>query len=133
MTFRFATATDIPLLAAANAQLLEDERHERRLSHEKLIERWKEWIPGDYRAVLFENSGESDPIAYALFRPSESGSTCVSFSCGGIAGAKVLVASPFLCFWMKYGRAEPGCNSTSSTQTNARWVSGGRSVFETTQ
>jgi GNAT superfamily N-acetyltransferase len=70
MTFRFADARDVPLLAEANARLLEDERHEMRLSSEELVERWSKWLAGEYRAVLFE---EESPVAYALFRPSETG------------------------------------------------------------
>ncbi len=72
MTFRFAGPRDVSLLAEANAELLEDERHELKLSREKLVERWSDWIAGEYRAVLFEDD-DSNPLAYALFRPAERG------------------------------------------------------------
>lgn len=71
MKIRHATQEDIPLLAEFNRQLQEDERAPDLMSSTDLIARLTDWLRADYEAVLFELSEE--PIAYALYRPTEEG------------------------------------------------------------
>ncbi|PYN18398.1 MAG: GNAT family N-acetyltransferase [Candidatus Rokuibacteriota bacterium] len=66
MTFWFATADDCPLLAEFNHQLIQDEGHRSRMRVAELERRMRDWLAGDYRAVLFEE--RSEVVAYALFR-----------------------------------------------------------------
>src|SRR5438309_12104150 len=66
MTFWFATADDCPLLAELNHQLIQDEGHRSRMRVAELERRMRDWLAGDYRAVLFEE--RSEVVAYALFR-----------------------------------------------------------------
>jgi GNAT superfamily N-acetyltransferase len=66
MTFWFATADDCPLLAELNHQLIQDEGHRSRMRVTELERRMRDWLVGDYRAVLFEE--RSEVVAYALFR-----------------------------------------------------------------
>src|SRR5258706_15577720 len=66
MTFWFATADDCPLLAELNHQLIQDEGHRNRMRVAELERRMRDWLAGDYRAVLFEE--RSEVVAYALFR-----------------------------------------------------------------
>ena len=65
MTFWFATADDCPLLAEFNHQLIQDEGHRSRMRVAELERRMRDWLAGDYRAVLFEE--RSEVVAYALF------------------------------------------------------------------
>ncbi|HWF20129.1 MAG TPA: GNAT family N-acetyltransferase [Verrucomicrobiae bacterium] len=66
MTYRIATFEDCPLLAELNQQLIQDEGHRNSMTMPELERRMKEWLSGDYTAVLFENGREA--VAYALFR-----------------------------------------------------------------
>jgi GNAT superfamily N-acetyltransferase len=66
MNFRFATADDCVLLAELNHQLIRDEGHRNRMSVPELAERMKEWLAGEYRAVIFEL--DAGVVAYALYR-----------------------------------------------------------------
>jgi GNAT superfamily N-acetyltransferase len=66
VTFRLATLNDCPLLAELNHQLIRDEGHRNRMTVPELEQRMKDWLSGDYRVVVFEESGEV--VAYALFR-----------------------------------------------------------------
>jgi GNAT superfamily N-acetyltransferase len=65
VTFWFATAEDCPLLAELNHQLIQDEGHRNRMRVAELERRMRDWLAGDYRAVLFEEG--SQIVAYALF------------------------------------------------------------------
>jgi GNAT superfamily N-acetyltransferase len=66
LTHRPATIEDAALLAELNHQLIRDEGHRNAMSLPELESRMREWIGGEYRAVIFEESGEL--VAYALFR-----------------------------------------------------------------
>jgi GNAT superfamily N-acetyltransferase len=66
MTFRFATLDDCALLAGLNHQLIQDERHRSRMTVPELEQRMREWLSGEYRAVIYEDGG--GVVAYALFR-----------------------------------------------------------------
>ena len=66
VTFRPAILNDCPLLAELNHQLLRDEGHRNRMTVPELEQRMRDWLAGDYRAVVFEEGGEV--VAYALFR-----------------------------------------------------------------
>jgi ribosomal protein S18 acetylase RimI-like enzyme len=68
---RYASAEDIPLLAELSHQLIQDERASNPVSVAELSTRMRAWLQGEYRAVIFERA--SEPVAYALFRPSEEG------------------------------------------------------------
>lgn len=71
MHLRRAAEADVPLLAAMNGRLLEDESHGLRLTAAELEKRMRGWLAGEYQAVLFID--ESAPVGYALFRPDEHG------------------------------------------------------------
>jgi GNAT superfamily N-acetyltransferase len=66
MTFRAATLDDCPQLAELNHQLLRDEGHRNSMTVPELEQRMRAWLSGEYRAVIYEESGEV--VAYALFR-----------------------------------------------------------------
>jgi predicted acetyltransferase len=66
MTFRLATAADCLLLAALNHQLIRDQGHRNAMTVPQLEQRMREFLAGEYRAVIFEINGET--VAYALFR-----------------------------------------------------------------
>ena len=66
MTFRFARAADCRLLAELNHQLIRDEGHRNAMTVPQLEERMRDFLAADYRAALFEASGEV--VAYALFQ-----------------------------------------------------------------
>jgi predicted acetyltransferase len=66
MTFRPATLDDCPLLATMNQQLIQDEGHRNRMTVPELEQRMREWLGSEYRAIIYEESGEV--VAYALFR-----------------------------------------------------------------
>lgn len=66
LSIRTATATDCPLLAAMNQQLIRDEGHRNPMTVEQLEERMRGWLACEYRAVIFEEAGVV--VAYALYR-----------------------------------------------------------------
>jgi GNAT superfamily N-acetyltransferase len=66
MTFRPATPDDCPLLAELNHQLIQDEGHRNKMTAPELEQRLRGWLSGEYRAVIFEDSGEV--VAYGLYR-----------------------------------------------------------------
>lgn len=66
VTFRAGTPGDCPLLAALNRQLIQDEGHRNRMTEPELEQRMRDWLAGEYRALLFEREGEV--VAYALWR-----------------------------------------------------------------
>jgi GNAT superfamily N-acetyltransferase len=57
---------DCALLGQLNHQLIRDEGHRNRMTVPELEQRMKGWLSGEYRAVLFEDSGQV--VAYALYR-----------------------------------------------------------------
>ncbi len=66
MQYRIATWDDVPILSAMNRQLVEDEGHRNRSkSDDWFAERMRDFLNGEYRAVLFELEG--DAVAYALY------------------------------------------------------------------
>jgi GNAT superfamily N-acetyltransferase len=69
LSWRFATATDIELLAEWNHQLIRDEGHRNAMTVPQLAERMKGWLAGEYKAVLF---ADSEPVSYALFKREEA-------------------------------------------------------------
>jgi predicted acetyltransferase len=68
MEYRFATESDLDLLAEWNRQLIEDEGHRNPMTVPELRERMRGWLAADYQAVVFLSDGE--PVAYALYRES---------------------------------------------------------------
>ena len=69
MTWREAAEVDCPLLGALNHQLVADERHPSAMTVAELTERMREFLAGEYTAILFEDQG--DVLAYALYHPIE--------------------------------------------------------------
>lgn len=66
MDYRFATESDLDLLAEWNLHLIHDEGHQNRMDVPELRERMSRWLAGEYRAVIFSQDG--DPVAYGLYR-----------------------------------------------------------------
>ena len=66
MRFTFATVDDCPQLAELNHQLIQDEGHRNQMGVDELEERMRQWLSGEYRAVVFEDRRRV--VAYALFR-----------------------------------------------------------------
>ena len=71
LAFRWATADDCVLLGAWNRDLIDDELHDNPMNARELADRMREWLGGEYRAVMFERRGV--PVAYALFREIPEG------------------------------------------------------------
>lgn len=65
MEHRFATDSDLDLLAQWNHQLIGDEGHRNPMPVDQLRGRMKAWLAGAYKAVVFDL--DSVPVAYALF------------------------------------------------------------------
>lgn len=66
MEYRFATPDDVPLLAAMNRQLVEDEQHRNRIKPDAWFEdRMRTFLAGKYTAVLFEIDHQA--VGYALY------------------------------------------------------------------
>ena len=68
LAWREASESDLGLLAEWNHQLIRDEGHRNPMTVEQLGERMKQWLQGEYRAVLFS---QDEPMGYALFKPEE--------------------------------------------------------------
>ena len=66
MKFRPATGADCSLLAGLNHQLIQDEGHRNPMTVAQLEQRMRDWLAGEYRAVVYEDNGEV--VAYALFQ-----------------------------------------------------------------
>ncbi len=66
MTFRPANLDDCGLLAELNHQLIRDEGHRNPMTIPQLEQRMRDWLSGEYRAVVFEKADKV--VAYALFR-----------------------------------------------------------------
>jgi GNAT superfamily N-acetyltransferase len=66
MKFRPATLADCPLLAELNHQLIRDEGHRNQMTVPELEQRMREWLAGEYPAVIFEEAGAV--VAYGLYR-----------------------------------------------------------------
>ncbi len=71
LDFRTATVTDVPLLTRMNQHLREDEHSRYQITLAALQQRMADLLAADYSAIIFEINQQ--PIAYALFRPTESG------------------------------------------------------------
>ena len=66
MNYRFASGDDVPILAAMNRQLVEDEQHRNRFKPDAWFEeRMRGFLTEGYQAVLFEL--EEEVVAYALY------------------------------------------------------------------
>jgi len=64
--WRRAGPKDVPLLAALNHQLIQDERHRNPMTVPQLEERMRNWLHENYTAMIFEDA--SGVVAYALYR-----------------------------------------------------------------
>ena len=66
MEYRIATLEDVGVLARMNRGLVEDEGHRNRFKSDAWLEdRMRNFLAGDYEAVLFEQDGKV--VAYALY------------------------------------------------------------------
>lgn len=65
-----AGSSDLDLLAEWNRQLIQDEGHRNRMSVSELRERMRQWLCGEYRAIIF--TVDAEPLAYALYKENES-------------------------------------------------------------
>ena len=70
MEYRIAKAEDLDLLAEWNYQLICDEGHRNPMTVPELKERMRNWILGEYIAVVFYESAE--PVAYSLFKDQQN-------------------------------------------------------------
>jgi GNAT superfamily N-acetyltransferase len=66
MDYRIAEDKDLDLLAEWNHQLIRDEGHRNPMTVPELKERMKNWLLGEYTAIIFYEGTE--PAAYTLFR-----------------------------------------------------------------
>lgn len=64
LSWRGASDADLGLLAEWNHQLIRDEGHRNPMTVAQLSDRMKQWLLGDYCAVIFSTD---EPVAYALF------------------------------------------------------------------
>jgi GNAT superfamily N-acetyltransferase len=71
MKFRRATLDDCHLLAELNHQLIHDQGHRNPMGVAELEQRMRGWLPAEYTAILFEESGEA--VAYGLYREEPGG------------------------------------------------------------
>jgi len=66
MRYRIATLDDVPMLSDMNRQLVEDEGHRNRSKSDSwFAARMRDFLNGEYEAVLFELEGQV--VAYALY------------------------------------------------------------------
>ncbi len=66
MRYRLARAEDALTLAEMNEQLIRDEGHRNAMTLDELTARMRQWLAGEYWAVVFED--KSSAVGYALFR-----------------------------------------------------------------
>jgi GNAT superfamily N-acetyltransferase len=66
VALRQPKVSDLPLLGAWNAALIRDERHDKLMSTDELVERMREWLGGEYDARIFVCRGVD--AGYALYR-----------------------------------------------------------------
>ena len=66
LTYRVATDVDCDLLGQMNRQLIVDEGHRNNMTVRELEARMRDWLAGDYRAVIVDRA--KCFAAYALFR-----------------------------------------------------------------
>lgn len=67
MEFREAKPADVPVLAAMNRQLIQDEGHRNPMNDEQLAARMRGWlVSGEYEAVIFAQGGVE--VGYGLYR-----------------------------------------------------------------
>ncbi len=62
------TENDFDLLAEWNHQLIQDEGHRNPMTVKELRQRMKDWLAGEYQAIIFIHDAE--PKAYALYKES---------------------------------------------------------------
>jgi predicted acetyltransferase len=69
MDYHIVNESDLDILAEWNYQLIQDEGHRNQMTASQLRDRMRQWLSGDYTAVIFRKDGES--VVYALYRESE--------------------------------------------------------------
>ena len=66
ISYRAARLEDCPTLAELNHELIRDEGHRNPMTVPQLEQRMRDFLAGEYRAVIYEDHGAL--VAYALFR-----------------------------------------------------------------
>ena len=66
---RDASEVDLTLLGEWNHQLIRDEGHRNPMKAVELANRMKNWLQGEYRAVIFS---DPEPVAYDLFKTEDA-------------------------------------------------------------
>jgi len=69
MKWRAATSDDAQLLGQMNLRLIQDEKHRNPLGETELIQRMRDFLSGNYKAIIFED--EIEVLGYALFHPQD--------------------------------------------------------------
>src|SRR5450432_1103037 len=64
--FRFATVDDAAMLSVMNRQLIVEEKHRNEMTMDELIQRMRGFLSGEYKAVVFEQDGQT--AGHGLFR-----------------------------------------------------------------
>jgi GNAT superfamily N-acetyltransferase len=66
VAIRPATEADLPLLAAMNRRLIEDEGSRNRMSIDELRERMRGWLAGEWRVAVLDEDGAV--VGYAVWQ-----------------------------------------------------------------
>jgi GNAT superfamily N-acetyltransferase len=69
MKWRTATSDDAQMLGQMNLRLIQDEKHRNPMAVTQLVQRMRDFLSGNYKAVIFEDDAET--LGYALFHPQE--------------------------------------------------------------
>lgn len=69
MKWRAATLDDAQVLGRMNLRLVRDEKHRNPMTVTQLVRRMRDFLSGDYNAVIFED--DTEVLGYALFHPQE--------------------------------------------------------------
>ena len=69
MEYHIATESDLDLLAQGNRELIQDEGHRSQMTVPQRRDRMRQWLSGNYTAIIFDRDETS--VAYALFREDE--------------------------------------------------------------
>lgn len=69
ISWREASDADLGLLSEWNHQLIRDEGHRNPMTVGQLADRMRQWLQGEYRAVIFSTD---EPVGYALFKKDDA-------------------------------------------------------------
>jgi GNAT superfamily N-acetyltransferase len=69
MKWRTATLDDAQRLGQMNLRLIQDEKHRNPMGVTQLVQRMRDFLSGNYKAVIFED--DTEVLGYALYHPQE--------------------------------------------------------------